>query len=66
LLIVPHHNPSSTVPWHHIAMPDEQRLPARIYLMKERLLRVLKIGGDCMERFVRFVAWLTSWTSGWL
>ena len=45
-------------------MADDQRL-ARYYLMKKRLLRVLKIGGDCMERLVRFAAWLTSWTSGW-
>ena len=26
----------------------------------------LKLGGDCMERFVRFIAWLTTLTSGWL
>jgi hypothetical protein len=46
-------------------MADKQGLPPRIYLMKKHLLRALKIGGDCMEPLVRFVAWLTTWTSGW-
>jgi hypothetical protein len=32
--------------------------------MKKLVLRVLKFGGDCMERFVRFIAWLTTLTSG--
>ena len=44
-------------------MADEQRLPPRIYLMKKRLLRVLKIRGDCMERLIRSVAWLTTWSN---
>jgi hypothetical protein len=46
-------------------MADDQPLVPGRNQTKQRFLRVLKIGGDCMERFVRFVAWLTTWTSGW-
>jgi len=46
-------------------MADDPSLVQRRNRTQERLLRVLKIGGDCIERFVRFVAWLTTWTSGW-
>jgi len=46
-------------------MADDQPLVPGRNQTKHRLLRVLKIGGYCMERLVCFVAWLTTWTSGW-
>jgi hypothetical protein len=37
-------------------MADKQRFPPQGYLIKKGLLRFLKFVGDCMERFVRFIA----------
>jgi hypothetical protein len=45
-------------------MADKQRFPQQAFFDQITLRRVLKFGGDCMERFVRFIAWLTTFSSG--
>ena len=51
--------------FYSVAMADYQPLTPPRNTVKKRLLPVLTFVGDCMEGLVRFVAWLTTWTSGW-